>query len=119
MGTDGFLRPVKRGMVGECRALVHRVPGIRMAHGAPVAVMAMGDDVPDGVHRSFRLAVQRQPDEAEFPSCRTSRDPAHRDGVDPRVPAGPHMEGMPGSTTFDGLRMRRGGFVPVATRGIG
>ena len=118
MYIDGFLVPVHKDRIEAYRAMAETTLAVWIDHGALTAVEAMGDDVPDGVHTSFPMAVKLQPGEVVFFSFITYRDRAHRDAVNAAVMADPRIADMP-SDVFDGKRMIWGGFVPLVTKGLG
>jgi uncharacterized protein YbaA (DUF1428 family) len=117
MYVDGFLVPVRRDRIEAYRAMAEKALDIWMDHGALTAVEAMGDDVPDGVHTSFPMAVKLEPGEVVFFSFITYRDRAHRDEVNAKVMADPRLAMSPDNESFDGKRMIWGGFVPIVTKG--
>jgi uncharacterized protein YbaA (DUF1428 family) len=117
MYIDGFLVPVRRDRIEAYRTLSEAFLSVWMEHGALSAVEAMGDDVPDGVHTSFPMAVKLEPGEVVIFSVITYRDRAHRDAVNAAAMADPRMAAMPGDI-FDGKRMIWGGFVPLVTKGL-
>lgn len=91
MYVDGFLVPVTRDRIDEYLRMASDVGRIWIDHGALSVTEAMADDVPDGVHTSFPMAVKLEPDEVVFFSWITYRDRAHRDEVNARVTADPRM----------------------------
>ncbi len=117
MYVDGFLVPVPKDKIEAYRVMAEAALAVWMDHGALTAVEAMGDDVPDGVHTSFPMAVKLEPDEVVFFSFITYRDRAHRDDVNAKVMADPRIANAP-TDTFDGKRMIWGGFVPIVTKGF-
>ncbi len=117
MYIDGFVVPVHSDKIEAYRALSEAFLSVCMEHGALTAVEAMGDDVPDGVHTSFPMAVKAQPGEVVIFSFVTYRDRAHRDAVTAAAMADPRMAAMP-TDVFDGKRMIWGGFVPIVTKGM-
>ena len=117
MYIDGFLVPVHKDKIEAYRVMSETALAVWMDHGALTAVEAMGDDVPDGVHTSFPMAVKLEPGEVVFFSWITYRDRAHRDAVNAAVMADPRMATMP-TDVFDGKRMIFGGFVPLVTKGF-
>ena len=111
MYIDGFLVPVRKDRIDAYRAMAETTLAVWIDHGALTAVEAMGDDVPDGVHTSFPMAVKLQPGEVVFFSFITYRDRAHRDEVNAKVFADPRMNDFdPKSAPFDMKRMIFGGF---------
>lgn len=116
MYIDGFLVPVHKDNIEAYRVMAQTALDIWMDHGALSAVEAMGDDVPDGVHTSFPMAVKLLPGEVVFFSWITYRDRAHRDAVNAAVMADPRLAQQP-NDLFDGKRMMFGGFVPIVTKG--
>jgi uncharacterized protein YbaA (DUF1428 family) len=117
MYIDGFLLPVHKDKIEGYRAMSEAFLSVCMEHGALTAVEAMGDDVPDGVHTSFPMAVKLQPGEVVVFSFITYRDRAHRDAVNAAVMADARVAGMP-TDVFDGKRMIWGGFQPIVTKGL-
>jgi uncharacterized protein YbaA (DUF1428 family) len=115
MYLDGFVVPVPLGKVEAYKLHAQQALAIWREHGALSAAEAIGDDVPDGVHTSFPMAVKLEPGEVVFFSFITYRDREHRDAVNAKVFDDPRMQRMAtGDATadwpFDGKRMIWGGF---------
>ena len=117
MYIDGFLVPVRKDRIEAYRAMSEEFLAVWIDHGALTAVEAMGDDVPDGVHTSFPMAVKLEPGEVVVFSFITYRDRAHRDAVNADAMADPRVAAMP-TDIFDGRRMIWAGFVPFVTKGL-
>jgi len=109
---DGFATAVPRTnrdlYIAYARAawLVFRKRGaLRMVEG-------WGDEVPDGVHTSFPMALRLEPGEVVLFSWIEWPDKATRDACHAAMPTDPDMAAL-GEMPFDGKRMIYGGFVPV------
>ena len=120
MYVDGFVVPVLRDCSEDYVKLATEVGSIFLEHGAVSVMEAMGDDVPDGVHTSFPMAVKLEPGEVVFFSWITFSDRAHRDEVNAKVMADPRLDwdkSVPQPMNMQ--RMIWGGFVPRVRLGIG
>lgn len=116
MYVDGFLVPVLRYRIDDYLKLATEAGRIWLEHGALSVMEAMGDDVPDGVHTSFPMAVKLEPEEVVFFSWITYRDRAHRDEVNAKVIADPRMNwDLSKPQPMNPQRMIWGGFVPKVT----
>lgn len=109
--VDGFLIPVPIAKKDAYLATERAFGLIFKEYGALQVVTGWQDDVPDGVHTSFPLAVKLEEGEAVGFSWIYWPDKATRDAgnaafmADPRVANWDHTQ-----ATFDGKRMVFGGF---------
>jgi uncharacterized protein YbaA (DUF1428 family) len=109
--VDGYLIPVPNANKEAYRALTMAFNPIYIRHGALKVVETWADEVPDGVHTSFPMAVKLEPDESVVFSYIYWPDKATRDAgqaafmVDPVVADFNHAD-----NPFDGKRMIYGGF---------
>ena len=86
-------------------------------HGALSTWECWEEDVPDGAHTSFPMAVKREPGEKVVFSWVLWRDRAACDAAAKAM--GEEFGDAPGEMPFDGKRMMWGGFTPVFTAGTG
>jgi uncharacterized protein YbaA (DUF1428 family) len=94
MYVDGFVVPVKRDRIEDYRVMAADMAARWMKHGALQVVEAVADDVPDGTHTSFPMAVKLEPDEVVVFSYITYPDRETRDRVNAAVMA-EMGDGMP------------------------
>lgn len=109
--VDGFVAAVPVANKEAYLAHAAEVDGIMKELGALRVVECWGDDVPEGKHTSFTMAVKREDHEAvvfswvEWPS-KDVRDAAWKKMMDD-----PRMQNAP--MPFDGKRLIYGGFQAV------
>jgi uncharacterized protein YbaA (DUF1428 family) len=109
--VDGFIIAVPNANKEAYRQMTEAFDPIFIKHGALKVVEAWADDVPDGVHTSFPMAVKLEPDESVVFSYIYWPDKATRDAgqaafmADPAVADFDHTQ-----NPFDGKRMIFGGF---------
>ena len=113
MYVDGFLVPVLKDRIDDYKAIARKMGNIWIEHGALSVVEAMADDVPDGTHTSFPMAVKLTPDEVVVFSWITYRDRAHRDAVNAKVMADPRATWDHEAPPMNMQRMMWGGFSPI------
>jgi uncharacterized protein YbaA (DUF1428 family) len=112
--VDGFLIPVPIAKKQEYLATEAEFGAIFKEFGALQYVTTWEDDVPEGVHTSFPMAVKREEGEAVGFSWIWWPDKATRDAgnaafmADPRVTSWDFTQ-----MAFDGKRMIFGGFEVV------
>ncbi len=119
MYVDGFVVPVKRDRIEDYRAIAARMAEAWLRHGALQVVEAVGDDVPDGTHTSFPMALKLEPDEIVVFSWITYPDRETRDRVNAAVMAesGNEMSEMMGNDPpMNGQRMFWGGFQAIVNK---
>jgi len=109
---DGFLAAVPAANREKYIAFARQTWAMFRRHGALRMVEGWGDDVPDGVHTSFPMAVKLEPGEVALFSWIEWPDKATRDACHAAMPSDPDMAAL-GEMPFDGKRMIYGGFVPV------
>jgi uncharacterized protein YbaA (DUF1428 family) len=108
---DGYLIPVPDKNRDAYIALAEQAAAIFKKHGATQVVEAWGDDVPEGQHTSFPMAVKREEGETVvfswvmWPS-KAVRDAGMKAFMD-------EMQPTPESMPFDGKRMIFGGFQAI------
>jgi uncharacterized protein YbaA (DUF1428 family) len=108
---DGFLIPVPVAKKEQYLATEREFGAIFKEYGALQVVTAWQDDVPDGVHTSFPMAVKREDGEAVGFSWIWWADKAARDAGNAAFMADPRVANWdPASMAFDGKRMVFGGF---------
>lgn len=114
MYVDGFLIPVSAEKKAAYIEAARYAAAVHMDHGATRIVECWKDDVPDGQHTSFPMAIKKEEGEVvvfswiEYPNKET-RDACHAASMaDPRF-ADPDMTAVP----FDPERLIFGGFTPI------
>ena len=112
--VDGFVIPVPLANRERYRALAERVAPFFKEHGALSVVECWGDDVPEGKHTSFTMAVQRADDEGVVFSWITWPSREVRDAGMKKVMEDPRMQAE-GEMPFDGKRMIFGGFQAIVS----
>lgn len=109
--VDGFLIPVPAANKEAYRDMAETMKHVFVKHGALSVVECWGDDVPDGVHTSFPMAVKLEPGEVVVFSWIIWPDKATREAGNAAVMAEPLVQGFdPALNPFDGKRMMFGGF---------
>jgi uncharacterized protein YbaA (DUF1428 family) len=112
--VDGFLIPVPIANKQAYLAMEREFGAIFKEYGALQVVTAWQDDVPDGVHTSFPMAVKREEGEAVGFSWIYWPDKATRDAGNAKFMADPRVANWDQSlAAFDGKRMVFGGFEVV------
>ena len=106
--VDGFVAAVPEANREAYLAHAGRMAGIIRRLGAERCVETWGDDVPEGEHTSFPMAVRREPGEAVIFSWVWWPDKATRDVAWKAIMTDP--EAMAEEMPFDGKRMLLGGF---------
>jgi uncharacterized protein YbaA (DUF1428 family) len=108
---DGFLIPVPIADKDSYLETERTFGAIFKEYGALQVVTAWQDDVPEGVHTSFPMAVKREEGEAVGFSWIYWPDKATRDEGNAKFMADPRVVNWdPASMVFDGKRMVFGGF---------
>ena len=113
MYIDGFVVPVKTSQRDAYRKMAAEAAEVWKEHGATSIVEAWGDDVPDGKHTSFPMAVRLEPDETVvfswilWPSREARDDGNQKAMADPRM----HPDGR--TMPFSMERIIFGGFTPI------
>ncbi|MBY6204515.1 DUF1428 domain-containing protein [Halomonas denitrificans] len=114
---DGYVIPVPTAKKAEYLELAELSAEVFREHGALSVVENWGDDIPDGKHTSFPMAVQCKDDETVvfswvvWPS-KAARDKGLKSSMDDPRFADMGPEAMP----FDGKRMIFGGFETLIER---
>ena len=109
---DGFVTPVPAATRDRYIAYARAAWDVFRKRGAVRFVECWGDDVPDGVHTSFPMAVKLEPGEVVLFSWITWPDKATRDACHAAMATDPEMAVL-GEMPLDGRRMIWGGLVPV------
>lgn len=110
--VDGFVSPVPEGNRDLYVTHVRKAWEVFRKRGATRFVECWGDDVPEGVHTSFPMAVQREPGEAVVFSWIEWPDKATRDACHAAMQTDPDFAIL-GDMPLDGRRVIFGGFVPL------
>ncbi|HEY8357290.1 MAG TPA: DUF1428 domain-containing protein [Ramlibacter sp.] len=113
--VDGFVIPVPVAQREAYRKLAETAAVIFKDHGALSVVECWGDDVPEGKHTSFTMAVQRKEDEAVVFSWITWPSKEARDAGMKKSMEDPRMDHDPAAMPFDGKRMIFGGFQVIVS----
>jgi uncharacterized protein YbaA (DUF1428 family) len=109
--VEGFVIPVPVANKEAYRALAETVAPIYRDHGALKVVECWGDDVPDGVHTSFPMAVKQEDGETVVFSWIWWPDKATRDAGNAAFMQDPRIHDFhTAEPPFDGKRMILGGF---------
>lgn len=107
---DGFLLAVPQANKESYLALANMAAQVFKEHGALHVVECWEDDVPEGKHTSFPMAVKREPGEAIVFSWIWWPDKATRDRGNKTAMEDPRMQAYPKPMPFDSKRMIFGGF---------
>lgn len=110
--VDGFVAAVPAANRDAYVAYARRAAEVFRKFGALRIVEAWGDDVPEGIHTSFPMAVRLEEGEVVLFSWIEWPDKAMRDACHAAMPSDPEMAAL-GAMPFDGKRLIWGGFVPV------
>ena len=108
---DGFLVAVKAANQDKYLTHAREAAAIFRELGATRVVEAWGEDVPEGVHTSFPMAVKREADEVVVFSWIEWPDRATRDTAWGKFMADPRMKAL--EMPFDGKRVVHGGFATL------
>jgi uncharacterized protein YbaA (DUF1428 family) len=116
MYVSGFLVAVPADKKDAYREMAAAAGPFFQKHGATEIMEAWEEDVRDGQHTDFRMAVKAEPGEKIVFSwiIWPSKDVA--DAAEQAMMSDPDMQ-MPDETPFDGKRMIFGGFSPLYTLG--
>lgn len=109
---DGFVAAVPTANRVAYRQHAIDAGVIFREHGALKMVDCWGDDIPEGTHTSFPMAVQKRPDESVVFSWVVWPSKESRNEGMAKVMADPRMKEL--SMPFDGQRMIFGGFELLA-----
>jgi uncharacterized protein YbaA (DUF1428 family) len=113
MYIDGFVVPVKTGKREAYRKMAAEAAVVWKDHGATGVVEAWGDDVPDGKHTSFPMAVKLEKDETVVFSWIVWPSREARDAGNAKVMADPRMQPDGSEMPFSMERIVFGGFTPI------
>ena len=105
--VDGFVLAVPSANKDANRQVAKAVAAVFKKYGALAVVECWGDDVPEGEHTSFPMAVQCRPDETVVFSWTVWPSEAVRNAAMPVMMNDPDM---PKDLPFDGKRVIFGGF---------
>jgi uncharacterized protein YbaA (DUF1428 family) len=108
--VDGFVIPVPEGKKEAYRAMAAMAAPIFAEHGATRVVECWGDDLPDGKHTDFKMAVKAEPGETVVFSWIIWPSKEVRDSGQAKVMADPRLKTSFEDVPFDGKRMIFGGF---------
>lgn len=112
--VTGFLTPVKvEDKDAYVRSAEQSWPFFQES-GATGQTECWGEDVPDGEHTSFPMAVKLEPGEVVVFSWVSWPDKATADAAFAKMQDDPRMQNL--DMPFDGKRMMWGGFSPVFER---
>lgn len=109
--VTGFLTPVKAENRERYVESARKAWPLFQAYGCLQHVECWGDNVPDGQHTSFPMAVKLEPGEAVVFSWLVWPDRAAADAAWEKMQQDPAFADM--DMPFDGKRMMWGGFQPV------
>lgn len=114
--VQGFLLPVPNANKEAYRKMASVAAEVFMENGATNVVEAWADDVPDGEHTSFPMAVKKQEDESVVFSWITWPDKEKATkGMEAAMVDDRLQNGFP-DMPFDGKRMMWGGFEPIVEK---
>ncbi len=108
--VDGFVAPVPNSNREAFVAHARKAAELFKEAGALSIVECWGDDVPDGQHTSFPMAVQCRDDETVVFSWIVWPSREARDKGMEKLIADPRMQPDQADIPFDGKRMILGGF---------
>lgn len=111
--VDGFVVPVPKANREKYIEVANSAAAVFRDCGALSVMEAWGDDVPDGVHTSFPMAVKLEPDETVVFSWIVWPSKEVRDEGMKKAMDDPRMQMDPSKFPFDGKRMIYGGFRPI------
>lgn len=113
--VDGFVAAVPEDGKDAYIAYASACWPLFRAAGALRMVETWGDEVPDGVHTSFPMAVKLEPGEVVVFSWIEWPDKATRDACHAAMPSQVEWANL-GPMPMDGKRMIYGGFAPMLDR---
>jgi len=116
MYVSGFLLAVPEDKKEAYRQMASDAAGFFQKYGAIEIMEAWEEDVRDGKHTDFRMAVKAEPGEKIVFSWVIWPDKATADAAETSMIDDPEMK-MPDEMPFDGKRMIWGGFSPIFTMG--
>jgi len=116
MYVSGFLLAVPEDKKEAYRKMASDAGPMFQKYGAIEIVEAWEEDVRDGKHTDFRMAVKAEPGEKIVFSWVIWPDKATSDAAEKKMMEDPEMQG-PEEMPFDGKRMIFGGFSPIYTLG--
>ena len=117
MYVSGFLLAVPEEKKEAYRQMASDAAGFFRKHGAVEIMEAWEEDVRDGKHTDFRMAVKAEPGEKIVFSWIVWPDKATSDAAEENMQTDPDMKMPEGGMPFDGKRMIYGGFSPIFTMG--
>ncbi len=110
--VDGFVIPISKKRIEECRRIARKAGKIWMEHGALEYIEAVGDDLAVQGILSFTELTKTKRGETVLFSWIVYKSKAHRDRVNARVMKDPRMNEMQ-KVPFDMKRMSFGGFKAI------
>ena len=116
MYVSGFLLAVPEDKKEAYRAMAADAADFFRKYGATEIMEAWEDNVPDGKHTDFRMAVKAEPGEKIVFSWVIWPDKETANKAEQNMQSDPDMK-MPDEMPFDGKRMIFGGFTPIFTMG--
>ena len=116
MYVTGFLLAVPKDKKEAYREMAAAAGPFFQKHGAIEIVEAWEEDVRDGQHTDFRMAVKAEAGEKIVFSWIIWPSKEAADAAETAMHTDPDMQ-MPGEMPFDGKRMIFGGFAPIFTLG--
>jgi len=116
MYVMGFLLAVPEDKKETYRNVAAAAGEMFRKYGAVEVMEAWEEDVPDGKHTDFRMAVKAEPGEKIVFSWIVWPDKATADEGQARMMSDEHIPGAE-EMPFDGKRMIWGGFSPIYTLG--
>ena len=117
MYISGYLLAVPEDKKEAYRKMAEDAAGFFKKYGATEIVEAWEEDVRDGKHTDFRMAVKAEPDEKIVFSWVIWPDKETSDKAEQNMFNDPDMKMPEGGIPFDGKRMIFGGFSPIFTMG--
>jgi uncharacterized protein YbaA (DUF1428 family) len=117
MYVSGFLLAVPEEKKEAYRQMASDAGGFFKKHGAVEIMEAWEEDVRDGQHTDFRMAVKAEPGEKIVFSWIIWPDKATADAAETNMMSDPDLKMPEGGMPFDGKRMIFGGFSPIFTMG--
>ena len=117
MYITGYLLAVPEEKKEAYRTMASDAGPFFQKHGAIEIVEAWEEDVRDGKHTDFRMAVKAEPGEKIVFSWVIWPDKATADAAEKGMMEDPDMKMPEDGMPFDGKRMIFGGFSPIFTLG--
>ena len=111
--VEGFIAAVPKANKDAYRKHAADAAPIFQEFGVSRHVEAWGDDVPQGKHTDFRMAVNAKDDEEVVFAWFEYPDKATRDSANEKMRTDERMARMGADMPFDGKRMFWGGFTPI------